>query len=150
MVGLYLRLSLGFRDEKDSWLIVGFLWCAVFRSLRHFSGCSGSAESGTFANPQVEAGGIVAYGLHVRCTGTGFLPLSAKIRLQEEHLGFTYETVDETSKNLPEGGYGFVRGEAICDPTTSGHDYRIDGEIFAGKHHDIGISKEVHLPCNVH
>ena len=106
--------------------------------------------TGTFASPQVEAGGIVSYGLHVRCTGTGFLPLSAKIRLQEEHLGFTYETVDETSKNLPEGGYGFVRGETICDPTTSGHDYRIDGEIFAGKHHDIGISKEVHLPCNVH
>ena len=58
-------------------------------------------------------------------------------------------TPDETSKNLTEGGYGFVRGEAICDPTTSGHDYRIDGEIFAGKHHDLGISKEVHLPCNV-
>ena len=106
--------------------------------------------TGTFANPQVEAGGILSYGLHVRCTGTGFLPLKAKIRLQEEHLGFAYETVDETSKNLPEGGYGFVRGETICDPTTSGHDYRIDGEIFAGKHHDIGISKEVHLPCNVH
>ena len=105
--------------------------------------------TGTFANPQVEAGGILSYGLHVRCTGTGFLPLSAKIRLQEEHLGFTYETVDETSKNLPESGYGFVRGEAICDPTTSGHDYRIDGEIFAGKHHDFGVSKEVHLPCNV-
>jgi len=104
---------------------------------------------GTFANPQVEAGGIVAYGLHVRCTGTGSLPLSAQIRLQEEHLGAVYETVDETSKNLTEGGYGFVRGEAICDPTTSGHDYRIDGEIFAGKHHDFGISKEIHLPCNV-
>ena len=107
------------------------------------------ACTGTFANPQVEAGGILSYGLHVRCTGTGFLPLSAKIKLQEEHLGFAYETVDETSKNLPEGGYGFVRGEAICDPTTSGHDYRIAGEIFAGTHHEIGISKEVHLPCNV-
>lgn len=106
-------------------------------------------RDGTLANPQVEAGGIVAYGLHVRCTGTGFLPLSAKIRLQEEHLGDFYQTVDETFKHLPEGGYGFIRGEAICGPTTSGHDYRIDGEIFAGKHHDFGISKEVHLPCNV-
>lgn len=59
------------------------------------------------------------------------------------------QTVDETSRNLTEGGYGFVRGEAICDLTTSGHDYRIDGEIFAGEHHGFGISKEVHLPCNV-
>ncbi|CAB0528729.1 hypothetical protein CIP107503_02272 [Corynebacterium diphtheriae] len=37
------------------------------------------ACTGTFAAPQVEAGGIISYGLHVRCTGTGFLPLSAKI-----------------------------------------------------------------------
>ena len=44
-----------------------------------------------------------------------------------------YQTVDETSRNLTEGGYGFVRGEVICGPTTSGHDYRIGGEIFAGK-----------------
>ena len=104
---------------------------------------------GTFANPQVEAGGIVAYGLHVRCAGTGFFPLGAKIWIQEEHLGAFYRTVDETSRNLTEGGYGFVRGEAICGPTTSGHDYRIDGEIFAGEHHGFGISKEVHRPCNV-
>ncbi|WP_230588395.1 hypothetical protein [Corynebacterium ulcerans] len=83
------------------------------------------------------------------CAGTGFLPLSAKIRLQEEHFGFFYETVDETFKSLTEGGYGFVRGEAICGPTTSGHDYRISGEIFAGSHHGFGISREVHLPCNV-
>lgn len=88
--------------------------------------------------------------MHVRCTGTGFLPLSAEIRFQEEHLGAFYQTADETSRNLAEGGYGFVRGEAICAPTTSGHDYRIDGEIFAGEHHGFGISKEVHLPCNVH
>ena len=106
--------------------------------------------TGTFANPQVEAGGILSYGLHVRCAGTGFLPLSARIRLQEEHLGFVYETVDEVSKPLTEGGYGTVRGEVLCEPTTSGHDYRIDGEIFAGSHHGYGISKEVHLPCNVH
>lgn len=108
------------------------------------------ACTGTFANPQVEAGGIVSYGLHVRCSGTGFLPLSARIRLQEEHLGFVYETVDETYKQFTEGGYGTVRGEAICNPTTSGHDYRIDGEIFAGSHHGFGISKEVHLLCNVY
>ncbi|CAB0924688.1 hypothetical protein FRC0434_00201 [Corynebacterium diphtheriae] len=37
------------------------------------------ACTGTFAAPQAEAGGIISYGLHVRCTGTGFLPLSAKI-----------------------------------------------------------------------
>ncbi|CAB0529967.1 hypothetical protein CIP100294_02296 [Corynebacterium diphtheriae] len=60
-----------------------------------------------------------------------------------------YETVDETFKSLTEGGYGFVRGEAICGPTTSGHDYRISGEIFAGSHHGFGISREAHLPCNV-
>lgn len=107
------------------------------------------ACTGTFAAPQVEAGRIISYGLHVRYTGTGFLPLSAKIRLQEEHFGFFYETVDETFKSLTEGGYGFVRGEAICGPTTSGHDYRISGEIFAGSHHGFGISREVHLPCNV-
>ena len=70
--------------------------------------------TGTFASPQVEAGGIVSYGLHVRCTGTGSLPLSAQIRLQEEHLGAVYETVDETSKNLTEGGYGlFVEKRSV-------------------------------------
>lgn len=105
--------------------------------------------TGTFSNPQLEAGAILAYGLHVSCTGTGFLPLSARIRLQEEHLGLIYETVDETYRQLSEGGYGFVRGEAICGPTTSGHDYRITAEIFAGVHRGFGISEEVHLPCNV-
>ena len=58
-------------------------------------------------------------------------------------------TVDETYRQLSEGGYGFVRGEAICGPTTSGHDYRITAEIFAGVHRGFGISDEVHLPCNV-
>ncbi|AKE41615.1 hypothetical protein UL82_07265 [Corynebacterium kutscheri] len=108
------------------------------------------ACTGICANPQVEAGGIVSYGLHVRCSGTGFLLLSARIRFQEEHLGLVYETVGEIYKQFTEGGYATVRGETICNPTTSGHDYRIAGEIFAGSHHGFGISKEVHLPCNVH
>ena len=58
------------------------------------------------ANPQVEAGGILFMDCMSGVLELGFFPLKAKIRLQEEHLGFAYETVDETSKNLPEGGYG--------------------------------------------
>ena len=77
------------------------------------------------------------------------LPLRARIKLQEEHLGFVYETVDEASKAMTEGGYGFVRGEALCNPSESGHDYRISGEIIAGSHYGTGLSKEVHLKCNV-
>lgn len=105
--------------------------------------------TGTFAGPQVEADGILSYGLHMRCTGTGFLPLRAKIHLQEEHLGFYYQTVAEEERALTEGGYGFVRGEVLCNHPNSGHDYRISGEISAGSHLGQGISKEVHLPCDV-
>lgn len=107
------------------------------------------ACTGTFAGPRVEAGNKLTYGLHVKCGGSGFLPLSAKIRLQEEHAGFFYQTVDEMEKNLTEGGYGFVRGEVDCESSKSGHDYRIDGEIQAGDHTGYGLSKEVHLPCDV-
>ena len=70
-------------------------------------------------------------------------------RLQEEHAGVFYQTVDETKKNLTEGGYGFVRGEVDCGSSKSGHDYRIDGEIQAGGHPGYGVSKELHLPCDV-
>ena len=42
----------------------------------------------------------------------------------------------------------FVEKQSVAQ-LLQGHDYRIDGEIFAGEHHDFGISKEVHLPCNV-
>lgn len=77
------------------------------------------------------------------------LPLRARIKLQEEHLGFVYETVDEVSKAMTEGGYGFVRGEALCNPSGSGHDYRISGEIIAGLHYGTGLSNEVHLKCKV-
>ena len=104
--------------------------------------------TGTFAGPRVEAGSWLTYGLHVKCSGSGFLPLSAKIRLQEEHAGFWYQTVDETEKNLTEGGYGTVRGEVDCGSSKSGHDYRIDGEIQAGEHTGWDVSKEVHLPCD--
>lgn len=105
--------------------------------------------TGTFAGPRLEAGGIIGYSLHVACSGTGFLPLSASIRLEEEHLGFKYETVASAQKALTGGGYGTVRGEAICGPSTSGHDYRISGSIQAGTHRGVGVSKEVHLLCNV-
>ena len=107
------------------------------------------ACTGTFAGPRVEAGNKLTYGLHVKCGGSGFLPLSAKIRLQEEHAGFFYQNVDEMEKNLTEGGYGFVRGEVDCGYSKSGHDYRIDGKIQAGEHTGSDISKEVHLPCDV-
>lgn len=105
--------------------------------------------TGTFSGPRVEAGGILSYGLHVRCTGSGFLPLKAKIRLQEEHFGGPYETRDEVEKHLPEGGFGFVRGEVVCNDDPAGHDYRIAGEIRAGSHWEPGLSEEVHLPCDV-
>ncbi|TNL93931.1 hypothetical protein FHE74_10590, partial [Corynebacterium tapiri] len=68
--------------------------------------------------------------------------------LQEEHLGFFYETVDRTSMRLHDG-YGFVRGEALCNPDRAGQDYRISATINAGDHRGIGLSDEVHLPCHM-
>lgn len=106
------------------------------------------ACTGTFANPQVEADDIIGYGISVTCGGTGYLPLDVQIELQEEHLGFYYQTVDRTSMRLHEG-YGFVRGEAFCAPDEAGHDYRISATINAGDHRGTGLSDEIHLPCNV-
>ncbi|MBI8999731.1 hypothetical protein JDV76_01905 [Corynebacterium sp. CCM 8864] len=92
----------------------------------------------------------MGYGLSVSCSGTGFLPLSAQITLQEEHLGTWYEDVDSPGiVPLTEGGYGFVRGEAYCNHDNSGHDYRVKAVIYAGNHTGRGRSREVHLPCNL-
>lgn len=106
------------------------------------------ACTGNFSNPQVEAGNIIGYGIHVTCTGTGYIPLDVQIELQEEHFGFLYQTVDWASRRLHDG-YGFVRGEALCNPDQAGHDYRISATINAGDHRGVGLSDEIHLPCDV-
>lgn len=106
------------------------------------------ACTGTFSNPRVEAGGIIGYGISVTCGGTGYLPLDVQLELQEEHLGVFYQTVDRASMRL-HNGYGFVRGEAFCNPDKAGHDYRISATINAGNHRGTGLSDEIHLPCNV-
>lgn len=104
---------------------------------------------GTFSLPKVDALGIINYGLHVKCSGSGFLPLKAKIDLQEEHGGAIYQKVDSIEKNLTEGGYGFVLGEVVWEHGSAGHDYRIAGKTTAGSHVGTAVSDEVHLPCNV-
>lgn len=113
------------------------------------SGINAGACIGEFSLPKVDALGIINYGLHVKCGGSGFLPLSAEIHLEEEHLGLSYQEVDSANKQLTEGGYGFVHGEVVCNPDSAGHDYRITGMVSAGDHRKPGISEEVHLPCDV-
>lgn len=114
-----------------------------------YAGSVGAGScTGNFANPRVEAGNIIGYGIHVTCTGSGYLPLDVQLELQEEHFGFFYQTVDRASMRL-HSGYGFVRGEAFCNPDQSGHDYRISATINAGNHRGTGLSNEVHLPCDV-
>lgn len=66
----------------------------------------------------------------------------------EEHFGWLYRTVDWASMRLHDG-YDFIRGEALCKPDQAGHDYRISATINAGDHREIGLSDEVHLPCDV-
>lgn len=106
------------------------------------------ACTGVFDDPKLAADGLIYYGLSVNCFGSGFLPLSARVELQEEHFGFYYQEVASEYRSLTEGGYGYVAGTAPCNPST-GHDYRIQGEIWAGEHFGYGFSGEVHLPCDV-
>ena len=104
--------------------------------------------TGTFDLPHNKADGLIYYGLTVTCFGNDFLPLSARVQLQEEHVATFYETVDEESRQLTEGGYAYVGGVAPCSPS-SGHDYRLRATIYAGSHVGGGVSPEIHLPCNV-
>lgn len=78
--------------------------------------------------------------------GKGYIPLDVQIELQEEHLGVFYPEVDRASMSLHDG-YGFVRGEAVCNPDQAGHDYRISTTINDGEHRGIGLSDGFTFPA---
>ncbi|MEJ6550529.1 hypothetical protein PQI66_13325 [Corynebacterium sp. USCH3] len=105
--------------------------------------------AGTIDGPKLKKNERIYYGINVSCSGSGFLPLRAKATLQEQHLGAIYQNVADTGVvPLTGGGYGYAGSDVGCG-TSTGHNYRVSAEIWAGDHYGSARSQNIFLKCNV-
>ena len=107
-----------------------------------FGGCQGN-----FDGPWHQSYNRVVYGMNFSCWGSDYLPVVINLELQQEHLGFFYNTVD-TVGNTFWSNYGVVSDAVPCSPG-SGNDFRIKANVSAGPHSTNVLSNEVHVPCSV-
>lgn len=107
-----------------------------------FGGCQGN-----FEDPWMHSHNRVVWGMDFNCWGSDYLPVVLDLELQQEHLGFFYNTVDTAYQEFW-SNYGVVSGSPPCSPG-SGNDYRIKADVSAGPHSASVLSNEVHVPCSV-